>query len=70
MSNEYKEWIDDKVADTLFDANVIDRIEEICSTPYSERKYVHGWKNGQKVAFMVWLDNEGDWIFEHREIEK
>lgn len=70
MSNEYKEWIDDKVADTLFDANVIDRIEEICSTPYSARKYVHGWKNGQKVAFMVWLDNEGDWIFEHREIKK
>lgn len=70
MSNEYKDWIDDKVVDTLFDANVIDRIEEICSTPYSTRKYVYGWKNGQRVAFIVWLNDEGEWVFEHREIEK
>ena len=70
MSNEYKEWINDKVCDTLFDANAIDRIEEICMTPYSTRRYVHGWKNGQKVVFMVWLDDTGAWVFEHREIKK
>ena len=70
MSNEYKEWVNDKVTETLFDANAIDQIEEICIAPYIARRYVHGWKNGQKVAFMVWLNDEGEWVFEHREIEK
>lgn len=70
MSNEFKEWINDKVCEILFDANAIDKIEEIYTTPYSTRRYVHGLKNGQKVVFMVWLDVEGDWNFEHREIEK
>ena len=50
MSNEYKEWINDKVAEILFDANAIDKIEEICMSPYIARRYVHGWKNGQRVA--------------------
>jgi hypothetical protein len=70
MSNEYKDWINDKVCDTLFDTNVIDRVDEICTTPYSDRKYVYGWKDGHKVAFMVWMDADGEWKFEHREIEK
>lgn len=70
MSNEFKEWVDDKVAETLFDAGVIDKIEEINNAPYITRRYVYGWKNGQRVAFMVWLDNYGDWIFEYRETEK
>lgn len=70
MSNEYKDWIDDKVCDTLFDAGVIDNIDEICSTPYSVRKYVYGRKNGQRVAFVVWMNDDGEWNFEYRELEK
>lgn len=67
MSNEYKDYCYDKVQDVLLDAGVIDQIEEICSTPYVERKYVHGWKNGQKVVFLVYMNNEGEWVFEYRE---
>lgn len=69
MSNEYKDWIDDKVAEILFDVSAIDCIEKICIVSTAGR-YVYGWKNGQKVTFKVWMNDDGEWVFEYREIEK
>jgi hypothetical protein len=70
MSNEFKEWIKDKAVDILFDAGAIDKIEEILLTPQLVSCYVSGWKNGQEVYFFVWLNDEGEWVFEHRELKK
>ena len=69
MSNEYKEWLNDKVIEILFDANVIDKIDKILPTPIYAIKYVHGWKNNEQVAFAVWYDEIGEeWRFERREL--
>lgn len=69
MSNEYKDWLHDRVQDVLLDAGVIDRIIEVSSSPIYGHKMVYGLKNGEKVAFVVWLDkNENEWKFERREL--
>lgn len=65
MSNEYKDWYIDKIYETMLDAGVVDRIEEVCSAPYSERRYVHGWKGKEKVIYAVWLDDDGEWKYIH-----
>ena len=69
MSNEYKEWLYDKVMDCLFDANVIDKITNITS-PYRRHSYlVQGMKDEQPVCFEVWFsDWECEWKFERREL--
>ena len=67
MSNEYKDWWAERVAEVLLDAGVIDKVEEVLE-PYTPMTHVHGWKDGQKVAFVVWFDDElVEWRFEHRE---
>lgn len=70
MSNELKEWIKDKAVDILFDAGVIDKINTIQLTPQICSCYVYGLKNEQEVLFLVYLNGEGEWVFEHREIRK
>lgn len=70
MSNEYKDWLLDRVADVLFEARVIDRIEEYWY-PGRDIIEVEGLKDNQKVRFAVWFDdNECEWKFEHRELAK
>lgn len=69
MSNEYKDWIWDRVQDVLLDNCQIDKVEEVIPSPITDIYYVHGWKNGEKVAFAVWFDDDlCDWQFEHREL--
>ena len=66
MSNEYKDYIYDMVCETVLDYGAVDQIKQVIDTNILERKYVFGEKNGQKVVLLVYLDNEGNWIFEHR----
>lgn len=68
MSNEYKDWLYDRVQDVVLDAGVIDKVTEVNSSPIYGHKMVYGLKNGEKVAFVVWLDDfENEWKFERRE---
>ena len=68
MSNEYKDWIQDKVQDVLLDAYQVDRTEEVIPSPIKDIYIVRGQKNGEKVAFAVWFDdNECEWKYERRE---
>ena len=69
MSNEYKDWLDDRVADVLLMADLVDRVTEVCNSPIDGHKCVYGLKNGSKVAFAVWWDSiEKEWRYEHREL--
>lgn len=71
MSNEFKDWLEDRIGDIVLESGAVDKIEEICSASYSIRNYVHGWKNEQKVVLMVWFDDDlGEWRIEHRETDK
>ena len=69
MSNEYKDWLHDKVQEVLLDAEVIDLVAMVTKSPIIGRRYVAGYKNGQKVAFAVWFDErENEWKYERREL--
>ena len=71
MSNEYKDWLYDKVADVLFDAGVVDRIEEIVPHWKNHSYSVIGYRHNEKVKFEVWFsDWTGEWKFERRELDK
>lgn len=68
MSNEYKDWLRDRVVDVLFDANLIDKATKVDESPANYR-LVYGEKNNEKVAFAVWWDPiEKEWRYEHREL--
>jgi len=68
MSNEYKDWLSDRVVEVLLDYGAIDRVEEVCDSPIIGRKYVYGYKNDEHVAFAIWFDNYlNEWQFERRE---
>ena len=67
MSNETKEWVQDRAVEALWNANVIDRIETT-KIKGNCRCEVHGDRCGEPVAFVVWLNDDGEWQFEHREL--
>lgn len=63
MSNEYKEWMKDKAAEVLFENEVIDKSEDI----YLEQDEIVVWgmKDGRRVVYRVWLDEDTEeWKFE------
>ena len=65
MSNEYKDWLYDKVVDTLFNAEVIDRITNVEPHWHNHSYVVDGFKNEKPVRFEVWFSNwEAKWKFE------
>ena len=71
MSNEFKDYLYDKICDVVFDSGAMDQIDEVCSASYSIRNYVYGRKNGQKVVLIVWFDDDtNEWRIEHRETDK
>ena len=71
MSNEYKDWLHDRVQEVLLDAGAIDLVAMVTESPIIGRRYVAGYKNGQKVAFAVWFDKrENEWKYERRELNK
>ena len=68
MSNEYKEWLQDRAVEVLWEANVIDKIESTKIKGNGQCE-VHGYHHKEPVTFMIWLDDDGDWKFEHRELD-
>lgn len=66
MSNEYKDWIDEKYGDVLLEAGVIDNIlytiylGDWCAV-------VHGTLTGIHQAYRVWFDDEEGWNYERSE---
>lgn len=68
MSSAMKEWVQDRAVEALWNANVIDKIETT-KIKGNCRCEVHGYRRGEPVAFMVWLNNDGEWQFEHRELD-
>lgn len=69
MSNEYKDWLYDKVQDTVLNANVIDKISNIEPHWHNHSYVVSGYKDNTPVKFEVWLsDWTGEWKFERVKI--
>ena len=70
MSDEFKDWLGNRIDEVILTSGVMDKIEEIPNPSYN-KTYVHGWKNGQKVLLEVWFDDElEEWRIEHRETDK
>lgn len=65
MSNEYKNWLQDKIAEIVLDRGLADKIT------HATTRIVDGIKNGQPVRYEVWFDMEQyEWMIEHRELDK
>ena len=65
MSNEYKDWLQDKIAEIILDRGLADKITHITT------RIVDGIKNEQPVRYEVWFDMEQyEWMIEHRELDK
>ena len=54
MSNEYKDWILDRIGDAALDCGIMDRVDEIFE-PHEPTARVRGRKNGETVYASVWL---------------
>ena len=71
MSNEFKDYLYDKICEVVLDSGAMDEIEQVRGISYSIRNYVYGRKSGQEVVLMVWFDDDTDeWRIEHRETDK
>lgn len=65
MSNEYKDWLQDEIAEIILDRGLADKII------HTTTRIVDGTKNGQPVRYEVWFDMEQcEWMVEHRELDK
>ena len=65
MSNEYKDWLQDKIAEIVLDRGLADKII------HTTTRIVDGIKNNQPVRYEVWFDTEQyEWMIEHRELDK
>ena len=70
MSNEFKDWLEDKIYEIVLESGIMDKIEKISRISLTKAD-VYGWKNGQKISIEVWLDDDvGEWEMEHRETDK
>lgn len=69
MSNEMKEWIQDRAVEVLWKSNVIDKIEST-KMKGNFRCEIHGYHHNEPVAFIVWLNDEDEWEFEPMELDK
>ena len=62
MSNEYKDWLRDKIQDIVIERGLAD------VTFNCDEHFVEGFKNGEPVRFEVWFDKElCEWRIERRE---
>ncbi len=65
MSNEYKEWLQDRIGDIILERGLADKITNI-TVPI-----VDGVKNGQPVRYEVGFDMEQyEWKIEHKETDR
>lgn len=63
MSNEHKDWLFDKIQEIVLDRGLADR-----TLNTSDTRFVDGIRNGQRVRYEVWFDDElCEWRVEHRE---
>lgn len=64
MSNEYKEWLSDRIIDVAFENKLIDDVDYF--TRNQDGKYnVFGFKNGTHVAYKIWWNSiEEEWQYE------
>ena len=65
MSNEYKDWLQDKIVEIVLYRGLADKIT------HATTRIVDGIKNEQPVRYEVWFDTEQyEWMVEHRELDK
>lgn len=65
MSNEYNDWLQDRIGDIILERGLADKITNITAP------IVDGIRNGQPVRYKVWFDMEQyEWMIEHRELDK
>lgn len=64
MSNEMKDWLWDRFANTVLEAGVIDRVIQIIPQD-NFYAVVHGIKDGYHIKYYVWFD--GYWCYERSE---
>lgn len=70
MSNEYKDWMWDTIQEICIDRGLVDKIIKVYpDSSEGTPQYVEGYKNGKRVKYYVRLDEDGDWLCEHRELE-
>lgn len=63
MSNEHKDWLWNKIQEIVLDRGLVDR-----TLNTSDTRFVDGIRNGQRVRYEVWFDDElCEWRVEHRE---
>ena len=62
MSNEYKDWLQDKIQDIILERKLADETLNTSTT-----RFVNGIKNGKPVRFEVWFDDSlCAWCVEER----
>ena len=67
MSNEMKDWLWDRFANTVLEAGVIDRVIQIIPQD-NFYAVVHGIKDGYHIKYYVWFDDDdGYWCYERSE---
>lgn len=62
MSNEYKDWLNDRIIEEVMDQGLLDKITDVY-----DGCYVEGLKNDKHVKYYVTLTDEG-WLCRHQEI--
>ena len=61
MSNEYKDWLVDRIAEEIIEQGLMDKI-----TGIYDGCYVEGIKKDKSVRYYVTLTDEG-WLCRHQE---
>jgi len=70
MGNMYKDWMWDVIQDVCIDRGLVDTIIAVYPNPDEGiPHFVEGYKNGKRVKYYVRLDEGGDWLCEHRELD-
>ena len=69
MSNEYKDWLNDRMKEVVIEAGIMDKTTGVEFSPIGSHRIIYGIKNGEAVAFAVWWDSiEKEWRYERREL--
>lgn len=69
MSNEYKDWLWDRVWDLALERGIVDQVHKMEPTDpsYGAPRFLYGVKNNQLVKFEILDDEIEDYRFEYRE---
>ena len=64
MSNEYKDWLYDKLQDVLLQVGAIDKVLQVIVWEGDNAGVVHGVKDGIHVKYTVFMEDDGSWDYE------